>query len=79
MSRNNIYKDRTFIFLQLIHYFLQSDQYQWRIIFLLTAAVYSTTAFFFVCFASGEIQSWNDIPKEDEENAAKRSNQCSNS
>lgn len=33
----------------------------WRIIFIIAAVIYIASAVFFVVFASGEIQTWNDI------------------
>ncbi|KAL1497204.1 hypothetical protein ABEB36_008201 [Hypothenemus hampei] len=42
----------------------QENQNQWKIIFLLTAAVYILTDIFFIIFASGEVQPWNNISED---------------
>ncbi|XP_050308726.1 putative inorganic phosphate cotransporter [Anthonomus grandis grandis] len=38
----------------------QANQDQWKIIFIVSALVYATTDVFFICFASGEVQKWNE-------------------
>ncbi|XP_072382790.1 putative inorganic phosphate cotransporter isoform X1 [Diabrotica undecimpunctata] len=38
-----------------------TNQIQWRIIFIIAACVYFVTDIFFIIFASGEVQEWNDI------------------
>lgn len=40
----------------------------WRIIFIIAACVYIASAIFFIIFASGEIQPWNDIKYDEHGN-----------
>ncbi|KAK9887950.1 hypothetical protein WA026_000248 [Henosepilachna vigintioctopunctata] len=43
----------------------QSDVKQWRVVFIIAGVVYFITSTFFLIFASGEVQKWNDgKPKE---------------
>ncbi|CAH1100628.1 unnamed protein product [Psylliodes chrysocephalus] len=51
-----------------------TDQSEWRIVFLISAGVYFVTDIFFIMFASGEVQEWNECEeiREDAENPEKQ-------
>ncbi|XP_066253943.1 putative inorganic phosphate cotransporter isoform X2 [Euwallacea similis] len=49
----------------------QSNSRQWVVVFLMAATVAVVTAIIFVVFGSGEVQSWNDL-KDDSENDKKK-------
>ncbi|KAJ8980969.1 hypothetical protein NQ317_013423 [Molorchus minor] len=44
----------------------QGDRSQWRTIFVTAACVYAITDLFYIFFASGEVQPWNEVEEEDE-------------
>lgn len=38
----------------------QTDRYQWRIVFIISSAMFLLSNIFYIIFASGEVQWWND-------------------
>ncbi|KAJ8980970.1 hypothetical protein NQ317_013424 [Molorchus minor] len=42
----------------------QDNPFQWRVVFITTGAIYIATNIFYVVFASGEVQSWNEVEEE---------------
>lgn len=38
----------------------QTDRSQWRIVFIISSAMFLLSNIFYVIFASGEVQWWND-------------------
>ncbi|KAJ8929850.1 hypothetical protein NQ314_017454 [Rhamnusium bicolor] len=49
------------------------DQSQWRTIFITAACVYTATDIFYLLFASGEVQSWNEVSTNEEEEEIQKS------
>ncbi|KAJ8929851.1 hypothetical protein NQ314_017455, partial [Rhamnusium bicolor] len=45
----------------------QSNESMWRTIFIITACVYTATNIFYIIFASGEVQAWNQVYENLEE------------
>lgn len=43
---------------------LQPTQAAWRVVFFISAAVYAATACFYLIFASGDVQEWDDPDKD---------------
>lgn len=41
-------------------FYLQSTIYQWRIVFWMVFGILLSTGIFYLTFADGKIQSWND-------------------
>ncbi|CAG9865519.1 unnamed protein product [Phyllotreta striolata] len=54
-----------------------TNQTQWRTIFLISAGIYAVTDLFFIVFASGEVQEWNNCEDMagDAENARGKSDE----
>lgn len=52
-------------------YFFQTDVSLWRTVFIIAACVYIVSDIFFVVFAKGDVQWWNDIKDEKTENVEK--------
>lgn len=47
-----------------MHFYLQKDPNQWKVIFYMTASIYVLASVIFIIFGSGEVQPWNDEETE---------------